>query len=227
MKNIALSVFAFSIFAVVAKAQIPNYSFENWTNMGSYSNPDQWGTMNNLTALGGVYTATIGTPGNPGTSYLKLTSKTAGPIVAPGIAVSGVLDSMSMQPISGFPFTSRPLSLTGKWQHMIFGNSQGHISVTLTRWDATSGTREVVATKTTTLSGMAMSWASFTVTLNYLTGNNPDTCIIELAASGATPTNNDYLWVDNLAFTGSVVGIENSNTILNGMSISPIQLRTI
>jgi hypothetical protein len=29
-----------------------------------------------------------------------------------------------------------------------------------------------------------------------------------MKASGSAPTNNDYLWVDNLAFSGVVTGIE-------------------
>jgi hypothetical protein len=219
MKKHILSLLAVAAVAT-ASAQIPNNSFENWTNMGSYSNPDQWGTLNNTTAAVSVYTATQGTPGNPGSYYLKLTSTTVGPTVAPGIAVSGVLDTLTMQPKSGFAFSQRPASFTGRWQHMIFGSSQGSISVILTRWDTQNNMRETVATANQTLSGMAMSWANFTINFTYQTGNNPDTCIIVLRASGANPTNQDYLWVDNLAFTGTV-GIENQSSFLNNVSLYP------
>jgi hypothetical protein len=54
---------------------------------------------------------------------------------------------------------------------------------------------------------MAMSWTNFSIIFTYKSGNNPDSCIIVLKASGASPTANDYLWVDNLAFSGSVVGM--------------------
>lgn len=196
-------------------AQIPNNGFENWTSMGTYNNPNDWGTLNNTTAIAGVYTATKGTPGSPGTAYLKLTSKTVSGLgVVNGIAVSGVLDSIAMLPKSGFAFNQRPASFTGKWQHMIYGSSQGSITVQLTYWDAVNNVRVPVATANQTLSGMAMSWANFTIPFTYANGNNPDTCIIIMKASGANPTNNDYLWVDNLAFAGSVVGLkDNSNTI--------------
>jgi hypothetical protein len=225
MKKSILSIVAGVAICTTAFAQtIPNAGFETWATMTSYSNPAGWGTMNNTTALASVYTATKGTPGTVGASYLKLTSKTVGTAVVNGIAVSGVLDSMTMQPISGFAFNLRPASFGGKWQHMIMGSSQGSVNVKLTRWDLNLNQRITVATANTTLSGMAMSWATFTKTFTYADGGYPDTCIIVLKASGANPTNSDYLWVDNLAFTGSVAatttGVEENKNI-NNLTLYP------
>ena len=201
--------FLFLTFIVnTALAQIPNGGFESWTNMGTYNNPDSWGTMNNTTAASGIFTATKATPGSSGTAYLKLTSQTIAKSVVNGIAVSGVLDSISLQPISGFPFNQRPQSFTGKWQHMIFGSSQGSITVILTLWNNISGQRDTIATAVKNLSGMVMSWNAFTFDFTYFSGNYPDSCIIVLKASGANPSQEDYLWVDNLAFAGTVAGIQ-------------------
>ena len=158
------------------QAQIPNFSFENWTSMGTYSNPTDWGTMNNTTASTNIFTATKATPGNPGSSYLKLTSKTVGASVVTAIAVSGVLDSITKQPISGFAFNQRPASFTGKWQYM-YTTTPGLISVKLTRWNSVTHARETVANASKTLTGMVMSWDSFNINLTYLNGNYPDTCI--------------------------------------------------
>jgi len=213
LKSIALLFTSSTLFA-----QIPNAGFENWSTVSTYSVPDGWGTLNNTYT---VQTATKGTPGSPGASYLKLTSKTNGSSVVNGIAVSGVLDSMTMLPKSGFAFNQRPANLTGKWQHMIYGSSQGSIMVTLTRWDAGMGMRMPVASGSVTLSGMAMSWANFTIPLTYADGNNPDSCIIVLKASGSTPTNNDYLWVDNLAFSGVVTGLANHTAELTQVNVFP------
>lgn len=220
MKKTFLSIVCSAITAFTF-AQIPNAGFENWTTIGSYSNPDGWGTMNNTTAIAGIYTATKGTPGSPGASYLKLTSKTVSTTVVNGIAVSGQLDSTTMQPKSGFAFNLRPANFTGKWQHMIYGSSQGSILVTLTRWDTGLNQRVSVGTASVTLSGMAMSWANFTLPFTYTDGGYPDTCIIVLKASGTAPTNNDYLWVDNLAFSGSVTGMENHTSFLNSVNVYP------
>lgn len=179
------------------------------------------GTLNNTTTAASVYTATKGTPGNPGSSYLKLTSKTVGPAVVNGIAVSGKLDSTTMMPKSGFAYTGQPVSFTGKWQHMIYGSSQGGITVLLTKWNTSLNKRDTVAIANQTLSGMAMSWATFTINFTYLSTNVPDSCIIFLRASGTNPTNNDYLWVDNLSFTGSVAGIENQDPDIQQFSVYP------
>ncbi len=222
MKNLFLST-TIAIVALInfSIAQIPNSGFENWTNMGTYDNPDGWGTMNNTTSSGGIYTATKGTPGFPGAAYLILTSQLIGGNVVNAIAVSGKLDSISKQPISGFAFNLRPQKFTGKWQHMIFGSSQGSVFAKLTRWNTVTNSRETIATANQTLTGMAMSWANFTINFVYQTGNYPDTCIIVLKASGLTPTADDYLYIDNLAFTGTVTGINDQSNILNNLMVFP------
>ncbi|MBK6984736.1 MAG: T9SS type A sorting domain-containing protein [Bacteroidetes bacterium] len=221
MKKSIFTFIAATTISVTAFAQIPNSGFENWTAVSTYSVPNGWGTLNNTTTLAGVYTVTKATPGSPGASYMKITSKTVATSVVGGIAVSGVLDSMTMTPKSGFAYNMRPANFTGKWQHMIYGSSQGSIQVTLTRWDSGLGMRMPVASGNVTLSGMAMAWANFTIPLTYTDGNNPDSCIIVMKASGSVPTNNDYLWVDNLAFSGVVTGIENQDSFLSNMAIYP------
>ena len=216
MKKTILSIAAVALTSASLFAQIPNSGFETWTSAGTYSNPASWDQLNNMTSGMSVYTCTKGTPGSVGTSYLKLTSKTVtGMGVVPGVAVSGVLNSTTMQPKSGFPYSLRPTALTGSWQHMIYGSSQGFVTVTLTRWNAGTQSRVTVGAGSVTLSGMAMSWANFSIPISYSDANNPDSCIIVLSASGTAPTNNDYLWVDNLGFTVSTAGI---NTIDNSIS---------
>ncbi len=202
-------------------AQIPNSGFETWTTVGSYTNPTSWGTMNNTTATYNLYTAIPGTPGSPGTSYLKLTSKTINGNVVNGMAVSGVIDSINLKAKSGFAFNMQPQSLTGKWQHMIYGSSQGSVKAILTKWNGSLMKRDTVATAVQALAGMAMSWANFTISFTYLNGLTPDSCIIELKASGSNPTNNDYLWVDNLAFSGSVTGLVNVENLNSNISLFP------
>lgn len=221
MKKIILSAVSALVLTASLKAQIPNAGFENFTTLGSYDVPNGWGTMNPTTAVAGIYTATKGTPGSPGASYLKLTSRTVGSAVVNGIAVSGVLDSMAMKAKSGFAYTMQPVSLTGKWQHMIYGTSQGSVKAVLTKWNAALSKRDTVAIASQTLAGMVMSWANFSINFTYLSGNAPDSCIIDLRASGSTPANNDYLWIDNLAFSGSVTGVENHESPVTEVLVFP------
>jgi hypothetical protein len=214
MKKTLLVCFALIFIFYFSKAQtIPNAGFENWTNAGSYSNPDGWGQLNSLTATGSIFTCEQGSPGAVGSSYLKLTSRNTGisGLVLPGVAVSGLIDIITQQPKSGFAFSGQPQALTGKWQHMIFGNSQGYVDVKLTKWNSSTNSRTIVANGHVDLTGMAMSWANFSVPLAYLETYAPDSCIITLSASGTAPTNNDYLWVDALAFTGSVAGLTDNS----------------
>lgn len=201
-----LSFIAGIIYTGCAIAQIPNSSFEIWTDMGSYEVPESWSTLNAMTDASGIYTCEVGTPGNPGSSYLKLTSQNiTGMGVMPGLAVSGLLDPSDFTALTGFPFSSRPEKLTGMWQHMIFGSSQGYIDVQLTKWDAINNERIVVGNGHKPLTGMAMSWAAFTVNISYFLDFNPDTCIITFSASGDTPAQNDFLYVDDLQFEGEDV----------------------
>jgi hypothetical protein len=197
------------MFAVaISEAQIPNAGFETWTSMGSYNNPDSWSCLNDMTASMSTYTCMKGTPGNPGTSYLKLVSKTVtGMGVMPGVGVSGNIDPVTFQPTSGFAYNQRPTSLTGSFQHMIAGSSQGFIDVQFTYWDNGMNMDMPLASGHLDLTGMAMSWTTFSVPINYLNGNSPDSCRITFSASGSTPTDNDYLYVDNLAFSGVAAGI--------------------
>ncbi|MBL7924616.1 MAG: T9SS type A sorting domain-containing protein [Bacteroidia bacterium] len=207
MKKILLP-FLLLLSSLSPAQSIPNAGFENWTNMGAYLEPDGWATLNSLTAPFTVLTVTRATPGNPGNYYIKVTSRSAGTLgVVPGIAVSGSINSSTLLPESGFPFSLRPASLNGSWQHMIFGTSQGYIDVLLSRWDGNQ--RIPVASAHRVLVGMAMSWANFSIPLVYTDGNNPDSCMIVLSASGAQPFDDDYLWVDNLSFNGTVTGLEN------------------
>lgn len=221
MKKTILSIAAVAFTSASLFAQIPNNGFENWTSMGSYSNPDGWDQLNNLTASASIYTCTKGTPGFVGTGYLKLVSKTVGTNVAPGIAVSGLINISAMKPKSGFPYTGQPQKLTGSWQYMASGADAGFISIILTKWNSTSMKRDTIAKANQVLSGMAMSWATFNINLTYKSSALPDSAIIVLSASGATPVANSYLYVDNLSFAGSVAGINNIDNYVSNINTYP------
>lgn len=218
MKNQIFTFISSLLISLSAFAQIPNSGFESWTSMGSYSTPNGWSNLNSLTASMSVYTCMQGTPGNPGTSYLKLVSKNVTGIgVVPGVAVCGTIDATTMKPKSGFACTQRPQTLTGNWQYMYGASSSdiGFISIVLTKWNSSTNNRETVASSIRNLTGMAMGWSTFSITLNYVSGATPDSCMIVLSASGSTPSNGSYLYVDNIAFAGTVSGVnevlQNSN----------------
>lgn len=224
MKKSIFTIVAATFISVSAFAQIPNNSFENWTSAGAYSNPDSWDNLNSMTTSMSVYTATKGTGGatGGGSAYLKLISKTvSGMGVMPGVAVSGMIDMATYKPKSGFPFTQQPVKLTGSWQYMASGADAGYISVYLTKWNSTMMMRDTVAKAKQNLSGMAMSWATFNINLTYLSSTAPDSAIIVLSASGNTPVNGSYLYVDNLSFSGTVTGVKNIENVISNVSAYP------
>jgi hypothetical protein len=200
--------FAAAFISSAAFAQIPNGGFETWMVMTGYDMPTGWDQLNSMTSSMSTYTCMKGTPGTVGTSYIKLVSKTVmGMGVMPGITCAGALDQSVMTnivPKYGVPSTVRPVSLTGSWQYMAYGADQGHISVLLSKWNIAMSKRDTISYTNYMLPGMAMSWATFTIPLTYMTGAVPDSAIILLSASGTTPVNNSYLYVDNLAFAGTV-----------------------
>lgn len=216
MKKTIIIFAAMALHTATLVAQIPNNGFENWTSMGSYNDPDDWDNLNSVTNFSGIFTCTKGTPGSPGTAYIKLTSKTVtGMGVVPGVAATGILDPINMT-ASGFAYSARPQNLTGKWQYMAGSTAdQGFISVILSQWNGTTNSRDTVAYAHYVLPGMVMSWANFTIPLTYKNGNNPDTAVIILSASGSTPVASSYLYIDNLAFSGSVAGMKDQSLVKN------------
>lgn len=220
MKKNILTITSAWLLSASAFAQILNPGFENWTSQGSYSTPDNWGNLNATTSFASVYTCNKGTPGNPGTSYVKLSSKSVPGIgVVPGLIASGTLNVTSMK-ASGFAYTTRSQNFTGSWQFMSSGSDTGMVSVVLSAWNSSMNMRDTIAYSMQKLSGMVMSWTNFSLPLTYLSSANPDTVTIILSSSGPAPVAGSYLYVDNLAFNGTVAGIKNISAI-NSVSIYP------
>lgn len=229
-----MKLFTTILFTLVVAAvglfaqQVPNGAFDQWSNQ----QPASWNSLNNSTLSGGVVTCQQGIctagSGCENSYYLNLTSEqnSEGTVVT-GIAVCGSLNANSFvptnnyQPVSGgFPFTQRPTSLTGNWQYMAMGNSHGYINVILTRWDTVHAKRITVGSAHHVLSGMAMSWAKFSIPITYDTTATPDTCKIVLSASGSPAEQLDYLYINALGFDNVVEAVQQYITN-NSISIFP------
>lgn len=206
IKKITLIILTIS-FTTVLKAQInsiPNAGFENWTSMGSYEVPNQWGNLNTTTASNNVYTAIKGSPGSPGNYYIKLITKNAGGVLKPGIIVSGDLDPQSLQAKSGFPFTQQVKNLKGKYQFMGYGTDVATIAAWLTRWDQVLMHRDTIASLYRNTSGMLHVWTAFSFPFTYTSTELPDTAIVYISSSSGNPVEGSFIWLDDLAFEGTV-----------------------
>jgi hypothetical protein len=58
---------------------------------------------------------------------------------------------------------------------------------------------------------MAMSWASFSIDINYISNVMPDSCLIIFSASNGNPVAGSYLYIDDLSFSGNTSMSEISN----------------
>ena len=219
MNKILFSSITMVMLSISVLGQIPNFSFENWTNNGTYDTPDNWSTLNSITSANSLYTASKGVPGNPGSTYLKLTSKMINGTAVNGVATCGELDPITLNPITGFPFSQQPKSFSGNYQFM--AAFPGVIRVSLTKWNTQLHRRDTVAYIDQQLSGMEMSWKAFNLNFIYMNSEIPDSCLILMKASGFTPYNSDYLWVDNLRFTGDVAGLNDVEVTPSVFTISP------
>ncbi|MCD6010877.1 MAG: Secretion system C-terminal sorting domain [Flavipsychrobacter sp.] len=234
MKKLS-TLFSALLLSGITFAQIPNAGFETWTHStsgGGYDTPDGWGNTNPYTSLASTYTCKKGTTSpSAGSSYLKLTTENCG-VVVPGVAatgninVTGLPSTPTVTITGGFANTSRPATLNGQWQYMAAtGTDQAHIIVFLSKWNTSTNKRDTVAYTDSALTGMAMSWAPFSINLKYYSGKFPDTALIILSSSNASTTTaavGSYLWADALAFAGSVPsGVITVNNKVNPTVIFP------
>jgi len=206
-----------------AIAQIPNASFENWTHTATsgtggtmgYDQPNSWGTPNAYVATyDSVYMCKKGTGGAPGggSYYLQLTAKTITvlgfPITVPGAAVAGNINvaGTTISVSGGFPYTSRPATLTGYWQYAASGSDQGYVAVFLSKWNTALNRRDTVSFTNYPLPAPAVSsWTAFSIPLTYQKGSIPDTAMVLLSSSNLnSAVAGSTLSVDTLAFAGNV-----------------------
>lgn len=218
-----LILFFSLIISVLSKAQIPNNGFENWTNINGYQTPDNWDNLNQITYNSSIYTCMKGTPGYSGASYLLLSSKTiSGKGVVPGVAVCGTIDTVTYKPKSGFPFSTRPQFLSYYMQYMPYDPSDSSsVKVILTKWNQVLLKRDTIAFGASYFNAMAHSWFNNGTFLDYMSGNNPDSAIIVISSSGRVPKNGSYIYVDDLQFNGSVIGIDENSLNENNITVFP------
>jgi hypothetical protein len=220
------TLFSAMAFTSAVFAQIPNPGFETWVAVSGGVNPTGWDSPNSLTGIASVYTCDSGMDAPPqGVAYIKLTTKaiTLPPATVPGVAVTGSISvSGSSYSVSGgFPYTTRAMSLTGQWQYMPQGSDKPRIGAFLFKWNTTTSKRDTVALLDTTISGIAMAWAPFTLPFKYYSGQNPDSGIVILSSSASTSAVvGSYLYADDVAFAGTVpngivtVGNESPSTTI-------------
>ncbi len=202
--------FLIFLISVSIHAQIPNNSFEQWNNINGYFDPTDWGTLNEYTKPYSVFTCDRFSPGSIGSYYLSVrTVSITGKGLVPGRIVSGKIDTVTYKPLSGFSFALRPAYLSYEMQYMVASPSDtAYVSVLLTKWNSSLLRRDTIAYGNSSYNSMMHQWTTYSTYLNYLNGDNPDSACIVISSSRYAPLQNSYVWIDNLKFNGSVIGVE-------------------
>lgn len=122
--------------------------------------------------------------------------------------MSGKIDTITYKPLSGFPFLLRPAYLSYDMQYMVASPSDtAYVSVLLTKWNTALSKRDTVAYGNNSYNSMMHQWTSYSTYLNYMNGDNPDSACIVISSSRSAPLQNSYVYIDNLKFNGSVIGV--------------------
>ncbi len=199
---LTLMIFA----AYVGMAQIPNAGFENWHSQGfpSYNEPDNWGTLNSSTAIIGVYTVEKATGAaniHSGSSAMKLSTHyiAFASATAPGMAVTGTINTNNQSVNGGFPFSTRPTLLTGWYKGTPASGDTSQVEVYLFK---NNGTSQITVADGIFRSGTTVgTYTRFIIPLNYHTNDVPDTGRILLFSSNPNnPIEPSVLYIDDLAF---------------------------
>ncbi len=210
MKKIYL-VAAMALLAAFSKAQsIPNGGFENWTTTGNYSDPNGWYTLNSELSTLSVVTVEKGTPGASGNSYAKVITKDIGGDFAPGFLLLGKITSQD-ELIPGMAINTKPPFLIGKYQAKITAGDTAMIMVQLTKWNSSTNDRDLVGMGALSFgNNNTTTWTNFTVNLDYDPTNIPDSAAIIIMLGKDAPVANDFISVDDLAFSNNSASINNA-----------------
>lgn len=211
------------LFKSFGYSQIPNSSFEQWMTINTYENPIGWSTLNKIVASASLQSIVKLSPGNPGAYYLSAkTVSVSGKGLVPGRVVSGKIDTLNYRPLSGFPFTSRPAQLDYNMQYMVaLPSDTAFVSVLLSKWNFTLQKRDTIGFGLSRFNGMAHQWFANSTLINYITGDNPDSALIVISSSSVAAMKDSYIYIDNLKFNGSVIGIHEFQPIKINLSATP------
>jgi hypothetical protein len=176
---------------------IPNGNFETWVA----GEPAEWTTFNSLASLLFIDAPAVQeSPAPEGNSCINISVRTSLLFgVIPGLATTGQMDLMTGAGTSGFATTARPNFFEGVYKHNEMINSDTAVAyVTLTKWNPTTMTQDVIADCGMLSIGGTADWTSFSMPMNYYSDLTPDSCSIVLGAFGSDGNNCSF---DNLRLT--------------------------
>jgi hypothetical protein len=192
-------------------AQIPNAGFETWISAGSFEDALDWTSFNQYTQFASVTTVSKTNDAHSGTFAARtetisfFNSLTGTQDTVPGIMITGT-DILS--PVTGFPFSFRPDSMSAWFKYAPAGADFAGIGVILSKWNSSSGARDYIASGEISIFSAAANYTYDSAPLSYFMPDVPDTAFIYISSSnGSIAFPGSVLIVDDISFV-TLVGIE-------------------
>jgi len=206
-----------------AQTPIPNNSFENWTNHGTYTDPDYWDTPNQELFLFGTTVVTKSTDHHDGGNYsAKLESKHIAILSydVPGFVTLGKLTinitNGTYTLTGGAPINDQPTHLKGYYKFIPQGGDSCVIAIGL--FKTIGSVTDTIASGYFSTKDTVTDWTLFSAWINYTTVTTPDTMnIFAFSTAQTVITPGTVLYLDDL-FLDYSTGI-NENDPASGINI--------
>lgn len=173
--------------------QLVEGDFENWTVVTqghiSFLRPggDWWDGLNYLSVIGGPITVERTSDAFSGNYALKLETKLWGDELSiPGILASGHFDPnlpVGENLVIGKPFTKKPKSFEGYYKYFPANNDTMVIFLALTKYNVNLKVRDTIARGEFTNNIPKDIYTPFSIPINYLVDQNPDSIHVILLTS--------------------------------------------
>lgn len=242
MKKITL-LFTALFFIFQSNAQIlPNNGFENWVNASTPQNwaVSYSGTVGGIVPLSfsfGVRTLDA----HSGTYALKVSPSLlpVGSITMPGFVQLGsvgsfnidmalltaisTLDFANLDPSSlaslqaliskGVPMSDSPSEVKFWYKFLPDGADEATVNVITSKWNSTLGVSEIVASGSTTISGLVTQYSEMNVAMTFEGASSVcDTIRVIISAGGATASVATEFFVDDITLKFNTWGINDQTT---------------
>lgn len=200
MKNIVTLVLLAIFSTVVFGQSIPNNKFENWESFGGYENPENWDTPNAEISLLGQATVSKSTDAYSGSFSAKLETKNLVLADAPGLITladfSVDITTLEFEFKGGLPLQENVARLSGMYKYSGAGSDSASVVIYNYKRD-NEGIIDTIGVGIKSL-GDADAWTSFTVQMEVLNSNIPDTFNVIILSSGESFKAGSVLLVDSL-----------------------------
>lgn len=188
--------------AGIEVTNVPDPSFENWTNVTT-EDPDDWYTLNPMLSVLGAENAIKTTDANTGSFAIEMTTTqlALGGDTITSVLSLGAIDLSSSIPFAVAPYNANPTLFSGAYKYSPTGADQAFLQMIFYQGGLQIGADVQTINSTAT-------WQTFSSALTIL--SQPDS-ILFVAISGDNP--GSVLKLDDLSLSGGDVGLDEFSTM--------------